>query len=190
MGALPREGAFKVVSVNVSRETGTRKRPVPGIALRIGLGVAGDAHAGLCEDRQVSLLAVEEIEGANARLCPGYGETGRPAAGLSAAAEGGADARGAAGDPHGPGAAQVRLVPGDFAENITTAGIALHELPVGTRLEIGGAVLEVSKIGKECHASCEIRRLVGDCVMPRKGIFARVLAEGEISDADSGHYRF
>ena len=54
---------------------------------------------------------------------------------------------------------------------------------------MGGALLEVSKIGKECHAACEIRRLVGDCVMPRKGIFMRVLSGGEVRVADRGHYR-
>ena len=58
------------------------------------------------------------------------------------------------------------------------------------RIEIGGTLLEVSKIGKECHAACEIRRLVGDCVMPRKGIFARVIRGGEIQHEDRAHYRF
>lgn len=75
----------------------------------------------------------------------------------------------------------IQLKPGDFAENITTEGIAVMKLPIGTKLRVGNeAELEVTQIGKECHMSCEIRRLVGDCVMPREGIFAIVLREGEI----------
>lgn len=79
----------------------------------------------------------------------------------------------------------VRLKPGDFAENITTIGIAVMKLPIGTRLKVGDeAELEVTQIGKECHMSCEIRRLVGDCVMPREGIFAIVIREGKIRPGD------
>jgi MOSC domain-containing protein YiiM len=70
---------------------------------------------------------------------------------------------------------------GDFAENITTQGVDLAALPVGTRLYLGEAVLEVTQIGKECHSHCAIYGAVGDCVMPRRGIFARVLKGGEVS---------
>lgn len=80
------------------------------------------------------------------------------------------------------------LKAGDFAENITTVGVAVADLPVGTRLELGTAVLEVTQIGKECHGGCEIRALVGDCVMPRRGIFARVIEGGEVSRGDRGRY--
>lgn len=76
------------------------------------------------------------------------------------------------------------LTEGKFAENITTEGIVLYELPVGTKLRIGEVELEVTQIGKECHASCEIRKLVGDCVMPREGIFTKVLKEGFIKAGD------
>jgi Uncharacterized protein conserved in bacteria len=69
---------------------------------------------------------------------------------------------------------------GAFAENILTQGITLYKLPIGTRLRAGGALLEVTQIGKECHASCEIRRLTGDCVMPREGVFAIVIEEGTV----------
>lgn len=82
----------------------------------------------------------------------------------------------------------VELVPGIFAENITTRGLDLAELPVGARLKVGGAVLEVTQIGKECHHGCAIRRQVGDCVMPRKGIFCKVVEAGRISREDTGHY--
>ena len=76
------------------------------------------------------------------------------------------------------------LTPGKFAENITTQGIILYELPIGTTLKIGEVTLEVTQIGKECHKGCEIRKLVGDCVMPREGIFAKVLVEGYIKAGD------
>ncbi|MDO8735482.1 MAG: MOSC domain-containing protein [Thermoleophilia bacterium] len=75
--------------------------------------------------------------------------------------------------------------PGDFAENITTEGIDLVTLPVGTRLKLGTALVEVTQIGKECHDRCEIYRQAGDCVMPREGIFAKVLEGGEIRNNDS-----
>ena len=71
------------------------------------------------------------------------------------------------------------LKPGDFAENITTQGLDLLTLPVGTRLQVGAVTMEVTQIGKECHLGCEIRKLVGDCVMPREGIFARVITAGD-----------
>lgn len=74
---------------------------------------------------------------------------------------------------------------GDFAENLTTEGIVLHELPVGTRLTTtGGVMLRVTQIGKECHARCNIFQAVGDCVMPREGIFVEVLTEGDVSVGD------
>lgn len=74
---------------------------------------------------------------------------------------------------------------GAFAENILTEGLTLYTLPVGTRLRIGAVLLEVTQIGKECHAHCAIRRQVGDCVMPREGIFAIVLEEGTIRSGDT-----
>ena len=73
---------------------------------------------------------------------------------------------------------------GAFAENILTEGLTLFTLPVGTRLRVGEVLLEVTQIGKECHAHCAIRRQVGDCVMPREGIFAIVLEEGTIRSGD------
>ena len=76
------------------------------------------------------------------------------------------------------------LSPGVFAENILTEGITLYELPVGTRLRVGGALMEITQIGKECHTDCEIRRKTGDCVMPREGVFAIVLEEASVRAGD------
>ena len=73
---------------------------------------------------------------------------------------------------------------GDFAENITTQGIILHELPIGEKLKIGDCVLEVSQIGKECHKGCAIKQSVGKCIMPYEGIFAKVIKEGVIKTGD------
>ncbi|MFH1469330.1 MAG: cyclic pyranopterin monophosphate synthase MoaC [Pseudomonadota bacterium] len=78
----------------------------------------------------------------------------------------------------------VDLPPGVFAENLTVRGLRLTTLPIGARLRVGEALLEVTQIGKECHHGCEIRRLVGDCVMPREGIFTRVLEGGLLRAGD------
>jgi MOSC domain-containing protein YiiM len=145
-------GAFELVSLNVSKRKGTRKEPVPELVLVAGSGVEGDAHAGP-GDRQVSLLAMEDIDASRAA-----------------------------------GPACAGLVPGSFAENLTTRGVDLPSLPIGTRLAIGGALLEVSRIGKECHEGCEIRALTGDCVMPRRGIFARVIVGGRVRLEDPCSY--
>lgn len=106
------------------------------------------------------------------------------------------------GDAHaGPGYRQVSLLalesiekmrqlgldvhPGDFAENLTTEGIDLMHLPIGTRLSIGAeAIGEVTQIGKECHTRCAIYYQAGDCVMPREGIFIRVISGGSVSIGD------
>lgn len=79
---------------------------------------------------------------------------------------------------------RIPLLPGAFAENILCEGICLYRLPVGTKLRIGSAVCEVTQIGKECHADCAIRQQAGDCVMPREGIFVRVLEEGTAKSGD------
>ena len=82
--------------------------------------------------------------------------------------------------------ATVQIRPGIYAENITTEGIALAALKLGDKLRVGKtAVLQISKIGKECHSRCAIYHQVGDCIMPRKGIFAEVLEGGEIAVGDT-----
>jgi len=80
----------------------------------------------------------------------------------------------------------LKVGPGDFAENITTRGIDLVSLPVGTLLTVGDDILlEVSQIGKECHTRCAIYYQAGDCVMPREGIFAKVLKGGRVKVGDA-----
>lgn len=76
------------------------------------------------------------------------------------------------------------LCHGVFAENITTEGIELYTIPVGTKLQIGECVIEITQIGKECHDGCAIKKLVGQCVMPREGIFARVVTGGKVFEGD------
>ncbi|MEI6306621.1 MAG: MOSC domain-containing protein [Deltaproteobacteria bacterium] len=76
------------------------------------------------------------------------------------------------------------LSSGDFAENITTSGIELPSLTIGTRIKVGESILEVTQIGKECHAHCAIYYQAGDCVMPREGIFARVINGGTARPGD------
>jgi MOSC domain-containing protein YiiM len=144
----------RIVSINLSRDKGTPKSPVDEAVLVENRGVEGDAHA---EPgiRQVSLLSMESIESWRAVL----GERVREAA--------------------------VRLEPGVFAENLTTEGVDLSQLAVGSVLEVGeGIRLRVSKIGKECHHGCVIYHKVGDCIMPRQGIFCEVLKGGRIQKGD------
>ncbi|MBI5419323.1 MAG: MOSC domain-containing protein [Deltaproteobacteria bacterium] len=104
-------------------------------------------------------------------------------------------------DAHaGPGHRQVSLLasesidkmrargldvgPGDFAENVTVVGIGLTDLRVGERIRVGEALLEISQIGKECHDRCAIYIQAGDCVMPREGVFARVIRGGTVAPGD------
>lgn len=156
---IPPYGEFSIVSLNVSVDVGTRKSPVQRVEFVPKFGIRGDAHAGRLENRQISLLAVEEIEGASKKLAEARHDVA------------------------------FSLQPGDFGENITTRGVVLHRLPLGTHLYLGPVELVVSQIGKECHTSCEIKKLVGDCVMPRKGIFARVLVGGIITNEVRCYYR-
>lgn len=107
---------------------------------------------------------------------------------------------GVAGDAHAGSGRQVSLLdfgsleamrlklasisPGAFAENLTVEGLNALNLAVGDRVTVGGAVLEITQIGKTCHHGCDIRRIVGDCIMPREGLFARVLAPGRVRAGD------
>jgi MOSC domain-containing protein YiiM len=79
----------------------------------------------------------------------------------------------------------LNVGPGDFAENLTTQEVDLVSLPVGTRLSVGQRViLEVTQIGKQCHTKCAIYRQIGRCVMPKEGIFAKVVQGGEVKAGD------
>ncbi|MBW1972471.1 MAG: MOSC domain-containing protein [Deltaproteobacteria bacterium] len=136
----------KIISINISKEKGTKKEPIDKAYVLKDKGLMNDVHAGNWH-RQVSFLALESIEKMRAK-------------GLNASY-------------------------GDFAENITTLGIDLISLPVGTKLKLGNEVeVVITQIGKKCHLGCEIFKLTGDCVMPKEGIFAKVLKGGTISIAD------
>jgi MOSC domain-containing protein YiiM len=83
-------------------------------------------------------------------------------------------------------AAGLDVGPGAFAENLTTQGIELYSLPIGTRFRIGADVLlEMTQIGKECHDRCAIYHLAGDCVMPKEGVFAIVIEGGSVKTGDA-----
>jgi len=121
----------------------------------------------------------------SARLIPGHGMEGDAHAGnwprqVSLLAEEDIDTM------RGKG---FELRCGDFAENLTTRGVDLAALPIGSILIIGNAELEVTQIGKQCHGGCEVLRRTGDCVMPRRGIFARVIKGGDIRCDDRCYYR-
>jgi MOSC domain-containing protein YiiM len=80
----------------------------------------------------------------------------------------------------------LEVYPGDFAENITLEGFPIMDIPVGTSIRIGERVLlEITQIGKECHKGCAIFQQVGECIMPREGVFASVLEGGEVKVEDS-----
>lgn len=141
---------IKVVSVNISKEKGTIKKPVDAITVN-EKGVIGDAHSGYW-NRQISLLAAESMEK--------FGK------------EAGRDFK-----------------PGEFAENITTRGIALHATRPLDRFIIGETEMEVTQIGKSCHGDgCAIFSEVGKCVMPKEGIFCRTIRNGKIKPGDEIQY--
>ncbi|TAL18447.1 MOSC domain-containing protein [bacterium] len=73
---------------------------------------------------------------------------------------------------------------GDFAENLTTRGLDLLALPLGSKIKVGPVLMEITQHGKECHTRCAIYHQAGDCVMPKEGIFAKVLSEGEVKNGD------
>jgi MOSC domain-containing protein YiiM len=80
---------------------------------------------------------------------------------------------------------QIQIDPGDFAENITTRNLDFSNITIGSRIALGGTViLEVTQIGKECHDDCIIKETVGDCIMPREGVFAVPLKGGSLSEGD------
>ncbi|MDR3204484.1 MAG: MOSC domain-containing protein [Deltaproteobacteria bacterium] len=77
-----------------------------------------------------------------------------------------------------------KVTHGDFGENILVSGLDFRSIPIGAKLQVGQATLELTQHGKECHDRCQIYHRVGDCIMPREGVFARVLVGGEVKDGD------
>jgi MOSC domain-containing protein YiiM len=145
----------EVLSVNISKNKGQRKKPVTERWEVIeGCGLKDDGHANITCDiqnetshRQVSLLAQESIEKMQKM--------------------------------------GLEVGPGDFAENITTTGIDLLSLKIDDQLKIGADILlQISQIGKVCHNRCAIYYQAGDCVMPKEGVFAKVLKKGSIVAGD------
>jgi len=138
---------FKVVSVNISKEKGTIKKPATKIRLT-HQGIEGDAHSGPW-NRQISLLGMGSIRKFEQ-------QAGR------------------------------EICPGEFAENITLEGFDYLKIHPLDRLTCGDVEIEITQIGKECHGiSCSIFKETGDCVMPKEGVFARVLHPGLVSEGDS-----
>ena len=152
----------KLIAICISEKKGTQKVPVESAVLREDHGIEGDAHAGNWH-RQVSLLGLEKIEAFRAK---------------------GAD-----------------VDFGAFGENLIIEGFDFRNLPVGTQFRIGGAeasleagedaadaggvLLEMTQIGKECHDHCAIYNVTGDCIMPREGVFAKVLRGGRVREGDT-----
>lgn len=136
----------KVLSINTSEKKGAIKNSVGEANFLEGKGIEGDAHCGLDEIKQVSLLANESVNKMRAM--------------------------------------GLELIAGAFAENITTEGIELKTLLIGTKLQIGDTIQEVSKIGKECHTGCAIKQQTGTCVMPTEGIFTKVIKGGIVKPGD------
>jgi len=136
----------KVLSINTSEKKGVVKNSVTEAVFLEGKGIEGDAHCGLDDIKQVSLLANESVDKMRAM--------------------------------------GLELIAGAFAENITTEGIELKTLPIGTKLQIGDTIQEVSRIGKECHTGCAIKQQTGTCVMPTEGIFTKVIKGGTVKPGD------
>lgn len=141
----------KLISINVSSDKGTAKKPADEVNIIEDYGIDGDAHGG-SPVKQVSLLDRSEIEKMEKRT-------------------------------------DVDLYPGDFAENLTSEGIDHDEITVGSVFEVGDSVeLVVSQIGKACHDDCIVKDKTGECIMPGKGLFFKVLKGGTISTGDTIRY--
>jgi MOSC domain-containing protein YiiM len=80
---------------------------------------------------------------------------------------------------------RAEVTDGAFGENLVVSGIDFRALPIGTRFAVNDVLLELTQIGKECHSGCEIFKKMGDCIMPREGVFARVLNGGTVSVGDT-----
>ena len=153
----------KIISVNISKRKRVGKKPVLESEFVAGMGLQGDAHAGP-GDRQVSLLMMESIQKQIDLLDQNRGN----------------------GNISEKSKKRIGLKPGVYAENLTTGGLNLLALKPGDELKVGQKVkLRVTRIGKECHTNCAVYRIVGDCVMPREGIFCEVLEGGAVRAGDN-----
>jgi len=136
----------KIHAVCISPAKGTDKQNVHQANFIEEWGLENDAHAGKWH-RQVSLLALEQIEAFRAR--------------------------------------GAKVAFGAFGENLVVEGFDLKTLPIGTRFVCGDVILELTQIGKECHSGCNIYKTMGDCIMPREGVFCRVIRGGIIKEGDN-----
>lgn len=131
----------KILSINISKDRGTIKRPVREVKIVKNFGIESDAHSEKNSPRQISILSTLSIEKIRKK--------------------------------------GLNIKYGEFGENLTIKDIPIYEIPVGTKIKCGNEVeLEITQIGKECINRCSIYEQVGDCVMPREGVFARVLRGG------------
>ena len=140
----------KLKSINISKKRGTQKKPVQSAYLVFGKGIKEDAHFDPSDPTRQVSLL------ANESVAKQQKELDEKKTG-------------------------VQLQDGAFAENLTTEGVGITDLVIGDMIKIGTEViLEVSRIGKTCHNKCEIFHLTGDCIMPREGIFGKVIKSGTI----------
>jgi len=152
----------KIVSVNISAKKHVAKKPVDKAEVVAGKGLEGDSHAG-SGSRQVSLLMMETVEKQRELLAKRI-ESGeaKPKKGKT-----------------------LELVPGIYAENLTTSGLDLSGVKPGDELRVGQHIkLRITQIGKECHTNCAVYHMVGDCAMPREGIFCEVVEGGTVRPED------
>ena len=167
----------KIVALCISEARGTVKHAVPQVKLIKDYGIEGDAHAGHWH-RQVSLLSAEQVEAFNQRIACSNTQI------LEKAKLTTLDAK-ESDNIAEPGETEKAIIEpaieGTFGENILVSGIDLRQLPVGSTLTAGAVILKLSQIGKECHSHCQIFHRVGDCIMPREGVFATVEQGGVLS---------
>ena len=167
----------KIVALCISEARGTVKHAVPQVKLIKDYGIEGDAHAGHWH-RQVSLLSAEQVEAFNQRIACSNTQI------LEKAKLTTLDAK-ESDNIAEPGETEKAIIEpvieGTFGENILVSGIDLRQLPVGSTLTAGAVILKLSQIGKECHSHCQIFHRVGDCIMPREGVFATVEQGGVLT---------
>ena len=154
----------KIEALCISEARGTVKHAVPEVRLIKDYGIEGDAHAGHWH-RQVSLLSSEQVKAFNKRIAESNARIQEQANALISDKQ------------NITNGAEMSIEPaieGTFGENILVSGIDLPKLPLGSLIKAGDVVLKLSQIGKECHSHCQIFQRVGDCIMPREGVFATV----------------